>query len=257
MWAALLIGFLGGFHCVVMCGPLVLYLRHKRNTYGIPEFVLHQFGRLLGYAILGGIAGWVGFGFSLVSLHRYVSILLGVLLLYSSLSTLFSFPYFLSLNHLFKVNSRIGSLFGRLSTTSIVSLGLLNALLPCGLVYTALAASTALFDPIKSMLFMGLFGLGTVPALVLSYSISTSTFIAKQKRFRVVLPITTALVGVLLILRGLTIGIPFVSPPKKHLEVSPKGSNYECVELKKAPSDSRTYRVKRLLSFNAEVLLRL
>lgn len=232
MWTAFIIGFLGGFHCVFMCGPLVLYLRHNRAHYALRGFAMHQGGRLLGYAVLGGLAGLIGFGFSLASLQRYVALVLGGVLLYTALSSLLSIPKLTPLNRLWQ-NRWLSTIYTRLSSTSFFSLGLLNALLPCGLVYTALAVSAAYFDPLKGVLFMLFFGLGTLPALVLSYVLPTTWCTAKRKRFTLVLPLTTVVVGILLVLRGLSIGIPYVSPKIEQLNVAPKGNQYECVEMKK------------------------
>ena len=229
MWAALVIGFLGGFHCLLMCGPLVIYLKHNRTNYTLRGFVTHQGSRLVGYAILGGLAGLIGFGFSLASLQRYLAVILGGLLLYAALSSLFSLPKLLGMKKMWR-NTWLSTIYSKLSATSFIPLGLLNALLPCGLVYTALALSAAYFDPIKGAAFMCLFGLGTLPALGIVYIIPTSSVSTKSNLFRLVLPLTTALVGVLLILRGLGIGIPYISPNVEQLKVAPVGSQYECVQ---------------------------
>lgn len=228
MWTGLLIGFLGGFHCVLMCGPLVLYLKHNRTNYSLRGFTIHQGSRLLGYAVLGGLAGFIGFGFSLASLQQYMALLLGGVLLYTALSKLF----YISKLRLKKVwyNKWLSNIYSKLAATSVIPLGLLNALLPCGLVYSALALSAAYFDPIKGFVFMCFFGLGTLPALVLSFFLPTAWITSKKKTFRLVLPLTTALVGILLILRGLSIGIPYVSPHTEQLRIVPQGSQYECAE---------------------------
>lgn len=230
MWMAFFIGFLGGFHCMVMCGPLILFLRHHRKNYSFYKFGMHQLSRILGYTILGGIAGLVGYGFSVASLQQYVALTLGGLLLYAAISSLIPMPKFFQFNKLIRMKTWLSSIYSRLSSKSIIPLGILHALLPCGLVYTALAASTALFDPLKSMLFMCFFGLGTLPALGLTYLLPISLLPTKKKVLRFVLPTTTGIIGILLILRGLAIGIAFLSPVKQHLNVAPQGSQYECAE---------------------------
>lgn len=241
MWAAFLIGFLGGFHCIFMCGPLVLFLKHNRANYTFRGFAKHQGGRLIGYAVLGGIAGLIGFGFSLASLQRYVALILGGLLLYVACSKLFFIPDFLRLKKLW-YHKWLSNIYSKLSAASFVPLGLLNALLPCGLVYTALAFSTTYFDPIKGIIFMFFFGLGTLPALVLSFLLPTPWIAAKAKTFRLMLPLTTALVGVLLVLRGLSIGLPYVSPHAEQLKIVPQGSQYECAETPTVMLEKKTYK---------------
>ena len=231
MWTAFLIGLIGGSHCMFMCGPLILFLRHNRRNYTFQKFTLHQISRILGYAVLGSIVGLVGYGFSLASLHRYVSLVLGGLLIYTALSALLPFPDFLYPKKWGYVNKWISSIYSRLSSTSYIPLGVLNALLPCGLVYTALAASATYFDPLKGALFMVLFGLGTIPALLLMFFIPSALVAAKKKVMRFTLPLTTMLVGLLLILRGLSIGIPYISPAIEHMEIRPQGSQYECAQI--------------------------
>ena len=73
------------------------------------------------------------------------------------------------------------------------------------------------------------FGLGTLPALGLSYVIPQK-FVLKLQSTRWLLPLLTGLVGILLVLRGLTIGIPYISPQENQLNVSPVGSAYECAK---------------------------
>ena len=230
MWIALIIGFFGGFHCVLMCGPLVLFLRQNRSNYSsLRGFAMHQGGRVLGYAILGGLAGLIGFGFSFASLQRYLAVVLGSLLIYSALSKLFSIPKLLGLKKMW-YNQWLGTIYNRISELSFVPLGLLNALLPCGLVYTALAASATYFDPVKGFLFMSVFGLSTLPALGISYILPKTWITTNNKWFRFALPLTSIVVGTLLILRGLSVGIPYVSPDVELLKVLPQGSQYECVK---------------------------
>lgn len=212
-----------------MCGPLILFLRHNRKNYSFQKFMLHQISRILGYAVLGGIVGLVGYGFSLVFLHRYVSLFLGGLLIYTALTALLPFPDFLYPKKWGYVNKWLSNIYSRLSSTYYIPLGVLNALLPCGLVYTALAASVTYFDPLKGALFMIFFGLGTVPALLLMFFIPSAIVVAKKKVMRFTLPLTTMLMGLLLILRGLSIGIPYISPAIEQMEIRPQSSQYECV----------------------------
>ena len=74
-----------------MCGPLILFLRHNRKNYSFQKFALHQISRIVGYAVLDGIEGLVGYGFALASLHRCVSLVLGGLLIYTARSELLTF----------------------------------------------------------------------------------------------------------------------------------------------------------------------
>jgi len=98
------------------------------------------------------------------------------------------------------------------SFTSLFSIGLLNGFLPCGFVYLGLIGAIGLASLSQSVLFMGLFGLGTVPVM-LAMSLVTSVVNPKNKaRLQKIFPYMTAIVAILLILRGLELGIPFISP---------------------------------------------
>ena len=84
--------------------------------------------------------------------------------------------------------------------------------LPCGLVYTALAGAAASGDIIYGGIFMLLFGLGTIPALVILSIIGKQTKINWQALIKKALPAMALILGCLLILRGLSLGIPYISP---------------------------------------------
>lgn len=227
MWTAFVLGFFGGAHCLLMCGPLVWYLKLQRSNYGAKGFMLHQIGRLFGYAFLGFIAGVVSYGFSLMLLHKYVALALGIVLCYSAVSSFFPSIDFLRLRKLNVLSRWFGVFQSKTKNTSLAIIGFINAFLPCGLIYVALAASTAFIDPAKGALYMLFFGLGTLPALGLSY-ILPQKLSHKLKSTRLLLPLITGLVGVLLVLRGLTIGISYISPDENQLNVSPTSSAYEC-----------------------------
>jgi len=113
-------------------------------------------------------------------------------------------------------------LFQKKTFGSLFTIGLLNGLLPCGLVYVALASSLNTTDVYKGALLMFFFGLGTMPLLfVLSLagkylSVRFRTFIHKS------VPIIIVTLGILFILRGLNLGIPFISPSESKLKVSSK-----------------------------------
>ena len=227
MWTAFVLGFFGGAHCFLMCGPLVWYLKLQRSNYKARGFLLHQIGRLFGYVFLGFIAGVVSYGFSLMLLHKYIALALGIVLCYSATTTFIPSIDVLRLRKLNVLSRWIGAFQSKTKNTSLTVIGFINAFLPCGLVYVALAASAAFFDPAKGALYMLFFGLGTLPALGLSYVLPQKLAVKLQST-RWLLPLITSLVGVLLVLRGLTIGIPYISPEEKQLNISPTGSAYEC-----------------------------
>jgi len=216
--AALLLGLLGSFHCIGMCGPIALALPYagKNLLAKISSVAIYNFGRVFTYGVLGILAGTVGKGLALAGLQQVLSVGLGVLILIffilpkfhpqtnSATLTFFSFTT--------KVKAGLGNLFSRKKRHSLFLIGLLNGLLPCGLVYIALAGALALGDVFKSGLFMAFFGLGTLPVMM-AVSIFRSLFPVKvRSNLRRAIPFFVSAMAILLILRGLNLGIPYISP---------------------------------------------
>ena len=212
--AAFSLGFLGSLHCVGMCGPIAMALpvHGKGLGFRILGIYLYNSGRILTYGALGAILGALGMGMKLAGYQQVLSITLGILLLLG----LF-LPKILSLNNsvLLTFNMKLKGWFAswmkQKSPQALFITGLLNGLLPCGLIYVALAGATSSGESIKGALFMAVFGLGTLPAM---FSVSFISSISK--RFRLYLshtaPVLTFVMGVLLVVRGLGLGIPYLSP---------------------------------------------
>jgi uncharacterized protein len=98
------------------------------------------------------------------------------------------------------------------SFRSLALLGMLNGLLPCGLVYVALAGAVAQGRFLAGITFMALFGLGTLPTM-LAIGLSGKVFpVAWRMNLRGAIPFAVCTLAVLLILRGLALGIPYISP---------------------------------------------
>ena len=96
--------------------------------------------------------------------------------------------------------------------STLLLFGLLNGLLPCGLVYAALAGAAATGGPLGGALFMAAFGLGTIPAM-LAVSLAGRLITAPWRaRFQRAVPVAMAVLAVLFIVRGLSLGIPYLSP---------------------------------------------
>jgi hypothetical protein len=169
-------------------------------------------GRVLTYCALGLVFGLVGKTLLLAGLQQSVSIALGIILLAGLLASrklaLWQ-PVTLGLGHL---KQRMGSLLKQRGFTALAILGLLNGLLPCGLVYVACAGATATGGPLEGARYMAEFGLGTVP-MMLSISLSGRLVpVAWRFRLRKLVPASVAMLAALLILRGMSLGIPYVSP---------------------------------------------
>ncbi|MGA9211939.1 sulfite exporter TauE/SafE family protein [Kaistella sp.] len=223
--SALGLGFASGFHCIGMCGPIALSmgLTKKQATNYYLQNLTYQLGRIVTYALLGAILGIVGKGFEMAGFQQYLTIAVGVLLI---LMAIFSFGgkdfaskiSFLS-KFLFKIKMNLGKLLQKADYRSRFSTGILNGFLPCGMVYMALTASLASGGIWQGATFMALFGLGTLPfmfAIVLLGNLMTAAFRIKILKF---VPVMMIVLGGLFILRGLEIGIPYISPKKEAMQV--------------------------------------
>lgn len=214
--AAITLGLLGSFHCIGMCGPIALALpvHHLPTPDKVVGLLIYHIGRALVYSLIGAFFGILGMGVVLAGYQQALSIGLGVIILLglffpaSGLSRYISKPF---AGLTFRIKSAFSHFFQKRSFSALFVTGALNGLLPCGLVYIALAGAMATGDVLKGALFMAVFGLGTLPALF-----SVSLFSGISVKFRTVvrkyIPVFAGLLACLLILRGLGLGIPYVSP---------------------------------------------
>ncbi len=228
LWAAVIMGLAGSLHCIGMCGPLVGLMPYDRSSVG--RFVLtkslNHLGRISMYALLGVLFGALGQTLVAVGLQQGLSIVSGIFIL-----VIFAWPSrwkrLSPKSKLIQITAWVKSKFSGLlkskKPSTLFLLGALNGMLPCGLLYMALAASISTGSISNAVLFMIVFGLGTVPALVL---VGIFAQVLKQKlsgtymRFSRILLILTA---ALLILRGSNLGIPYLSP-----KVNTEKAQMEC-----------------------------
>ena len=89
---------------------------------------------------------------------------------------------------------------------------MINGLLPCGMVYVALAASLNFHEVQNSVLFMTAFGAGTFPMMMLLTIVGHRLSFSLRSTIRKAVPYLMTTMAVLLILRGMNLGIPFISP---------------------------------------------
>lgn len=228
--AALSMGMLGSFHCVGMCGPLALSLPLSDNS-SWSKFsgaFLYNAGRVVTYSALGLVFGAVGKSVALFGYQQWLSLLLGVLIIVFILlpkKTKAINNSNLVMSFFEKIRAALGQLFFKKNYSSLFSIGLLNGLLPCGLVYMAAAGAVATGDMVNSVLFMAFFGLGTLPVMWSVAFFGNYVSIGLRKKIRKAYPYMMALMACLLILRGLGLGIPYVSPAvNQH-----SGAMQECV----------------------------
>lgn len=211
---AILLGFLGSIHCAAMCGPLQLALPVPPGGAGrfLLARVIYQGARIATYCLLGTLAGGLGKSVFLAGAQRWLSIALGLAILAGFLVSKKIVLYAPIVRLVCWLKSAMAAQLHRRTFRATALLGLLNGLLPCGLVYVAAAGAVSQGTIFGGALWMAAFGLGTLP-LMLGISLSgrlIPNFVRlKYRRF------TTAgacALGGLLILRGLALGIPYVSP---------------------------------------------
>ncbi len=179
--SGLALGFLGSLHCIGMCGPIALALpsQSKSKLSFYSGRLLYNLGRVITYSIMGLIIGLIGQKINLAGYQQIVSVILGIGILIAVLLPSRFKNYLIKLKPVRTVTrilqSSIGVLFRKGGQSSLFAIGVLNGFLPCGFVYVALAGAVAIGNVEKSVLFMALFGIGTIPAMF-SASIVTNLF---------------------------------------------------------------------------------
>ncbi len=213
-WTAIALGFLGSLHCAAMCGPLTLALPAIGHTRGSRVFgrLVYNLGRVITYCLLGAIFGLIGLTFALAGLQRWTSILAGVSIVAGCVAGVRGLRGAPILRAIGPVRTALGRLLGQRTVGSAFAFGLLNGLLPCGLVYVACAGAVASGSLISAISYMAGFGLGTVPMMFGISTVGTLFHQGLRMRFQKMIPVFLMVVAGLLILRGMALGIPFISP---------------------------------------------
>lgn len=223
IWTGFLIGFLGSFHCVGMCGPIALALPfgNASNFQIIIGRLLYNIGRSLTYALFGAIFGLFGKGIQLAGLQKWISIILGVsILVYYLMPPRFrgklsvTKPYILANNFVKKGFSKLTK---NGSPMSLFIFGIVNGFLPCGFVYVALAGAITTGGALSGAFYMALFGLGTAPIMFATSMVGKFVTTNIKQKINKLIPVFAILLALIFILRGLSLGIPFISPPEKML----------------------------------------
>lgn len=240
IWSAFVIGLVGSVHCLGMCGPIVLVLPGNIGERWQFFFsrVLYNLGRAITYAFMGMVIGLIGQSIALAGYQQWLGIVAGALMILSVLLPTQTARKILPTkqydNALAALKRRLGALLSNSSRSSLFTIGLLNGFLPCGLVYMALAGSLAMGSALGGAAYMFLFGLGTLPLLfAASYAGGLITGEMRRKITRLI-PVGVVILGVLFILRGLSLGIPFISPDmdmmKKKGSMAPQKAQVEMME---------------------------
>lgn len=211
IWSAIVLGFMGSLHCLAMCGPLVLAL-NARKRQSFSDRVLYNTGRIFTYSVLGVLAGIFGSGIQWAVGQQFLSVFTGVLLLLGLMVS------WLSANRKYRIGNKATAAL-KMRLTAMLNgpvrnmwwFGVFNGLLPCGLTYVALAAAVSLGNVWEAVIYMALFGLGTGPMMWGIVSIYQRFKFKSLSSNRLITGFTW-LLAILLIVRGMGLGVPYLSP---------------------------------------------
>jgi len=215
--AAFIMGLAGSLHCIGMCGPLALSLpvSHSNNLSRISGGFIYNSGRILSYASMGLIFGSLGNLIIAAKWQNSLSIGLGIIILlyllfpkkyfHFSTATTLAKPFML-------LRQQLGKLFQSKKLSSLFFIGVLNGFLPCGLVYLALTSSAISASPVSGGMFMLFFGIGTFPMMFATVLMGNYLNQSLRQKIHKAVPALLFFMAVLLILRGMNLGIPFISP---------------------------------------------
>jgi hypothetical protein len=211
--SALLLGLAGSIHCVGMCGPLLLALPLDRDARWkvVQHAAVYHSGRILMYAMLGILFGLLGKTLVIAGLQKALAIGAAVFMLgmafmawrFERLVT--AMPGFGAFSQGIKV--RMNRLIRQNPDGSHFMLGILNGLLPCGMVYAAIAGAIATSGGAEGGLFMATFGLGTLPLLLGVTLLRQKAGAGFRQKIRLIQPVLIAAVALLLLMRGLNLDL--------------------------------------------------
>ena len=218
LYSAFIFGILGSFHCVGMCGPIAFMLPVSRDNAAkkFLQIFLYHFGRLLAYSIIGLAFGIVGKSLYLFGVQQQLSIAAGVLMIMAIIlpknklqKYSFSSPIYRLIS---RIKSSLGAALKKKSPDTFLTIGFLNGFLPCGLVYMAVFGALATGSIFEGSLYMLLFGMGTIPLMTTAVYFSGMLSGNLRNRVQKLIPVFVVLAGLMFIIRGLGLDIPYLSP---------------------------------------------
>lgn len=202
---ALVMGLVGSLHCLTMCGPLLMLVHRGRSG---KDQILYHGARIFIYVVMGALVGTLGKVIEWGSSQQALSLTVGALMI---IGVWFATGNRRTWPPVSWLQRKIGRLQSKNVAKSMVMWGALNGLLPCGLTYVAVAASMAQADAWQSALYMMVFGMGTLP--ILTVLLKSKDYLSPYLNLGTkALRYTTIAVGMLLMVRGMGLGVPYLSP---------------------------------------------
>lgn len=239
LYTAFFIGLAGSFHCIGMCGPIVIALPFANNgaLNIIFSRLIYNFGRVISYMIIGALFGMIGNRLYLAGLQQGTTIVLGIVIIIALL-----LPQKLKnkANNLPPVNiltNYIKIKFKKFSENptffSMFIIGILNGFLPCGFVYMGAFGSLTTSGFTEGIIYMALFGLGTIPIMFATSMIGGVLNLNLRRRISKLIPVLAFFLAVIFILRGLELGIPFISPKLQKMAIKKPVVKEKIIEAEK------------------------
>jgi sulfite exporter TauE/SafE len=201
-----------------MCGPIAFMLPVDRsNSFKkVSQITIYHIGRLLAYSIIGLVFGLVGKSLYIFGIQQQLSIIIGVLMIIVVLLPHKIIAKYNLSKPLYKLISKVKTSLGKAlkkkTADTFLTIGFLNGFLPCGLVYMAVFGAVATGSLWEGSLYMVLFGLGTIPLMTSAIYLGKFLNSTVKQRIQKAIPVFVVAIGVLFILRGLGLGIPYISP---------------------------------------------
>lgn len=229
IFAGFILGLTSNFHCVGMCGPIALAIPLDRSSKMNTLFgaLLYHGGRVLTYGILGVVVGSIGLTIETLGLLQWLSIIAGILMIVYAWRKYIHFVHptlkFEGVNRF--VSKGIGKLLKVRSTWKLIPMGMLNGILPCGMVFAGLFNAAIAGDMISGGLSMIAFGIATLPMMLVVSFFAGRLNSGLRVKFNTVVPYLLTVVGLMIILRGMNLGIPFISPKLNVAQEQPTTEN--------------------------------
>lgn len=214
LWTAFVLGFFGSLHCAGMCGPLAAAMPVVGNTRlsFTATRAVYNAGRIATYCVIGGVVGVIGKSIALAGLQRWISLGAGIVLLIGLLLSSRINARLPLFRIVVRLKCAFGALLKRRSFAASFLLGAINGLLPCGLVYVAAAGAVTGASVVHGIAYMAAFGVGTLPVMLGIGLAGRKLQFTFRLRLQKLIPVAVATLAILLVVRGMALGIPYLSP---------------------------------------------
>ena len=204
-------GLAGSLHCAGMCSPLAMAITNS-NRVALRNRIIYNLGRITTYGLLGAVVGTIGYLLPWNGFQNIFSVVFGVVLIVMAAIGITGFQIPVVTPGVLKFTALLKQSFTKFlqhkSSATLLLMGGLNGLLPCGLTFLALSFCLAVATPFEGFIHMLAFGAGTLPVMLCL--VSVVGFIANKMQWNIK-TVTTGLMvisGMLLIARIFIVHLP-------------------------------------------------